>query len=64
MITINIMHGRPVMKDVANVIADASIPGVFFCGPSALLASVKEEVERERGGIADRCSYYVEEFEM
>lgn len=63
-ITMDLKHGRPILRDVVDGAVNAELPAVFFCGPSKLLTGVKKEIKMRRKGLMSKCCYYEEEFEM
>ena len=57
--------GRPTGKDVVETAAAADSPGIFMCGPTAMIHAVKSEASKENSllGLTRYC-LYEEAFEM
>mmetsp|Transcript_5999 Transcript_5999/g.7941 ORF Transcript_5999/g.7941 Transcript_5999/m.7941 type:complete len:99 (+) Transcript_5999:1-297(+) len=55
-----VSKGRPAADDVIGDILRADQPGVYSCGPLALMQSVEKSIKSKR---AD-CAFYCEDSEM
>ena len=57
---LKVTGGRPPMDAVIQDVLQAKQPGVYSCGPRALLDAVEEAIRRKR----DDCAFYQENSEM